>query len=91
MRPQTEFMESPLNEWSQKGQTFADEEEELTTSSGMNMHQQVDTGELLGGLSFELDDKMHVDDEDRRPGGLARDYTWTLYTPVLYNAIYSPT
>lgn len=42
MRPQTEFMGSPLNERSQKGQTFAEEEEEeLTTSSGMNMHQQV--------------------------------------------------
>ncbi|KAI3817004.1 hypothetical protein L1987_10790 [Smallanthus sonchifolius] len=38
MRPQTEFMGSPL---SQKGQTFVEEEvqedEELTTSSGMNL------------------------------------------------------
>lgn len=43
MRPQTELMGSPLNERSQKSQTFADEdeEEELTTSNGMNLHQQV--------------------------------------------------
>lgn len=44
MRPQPEFMGSPVTEMSQKGQTFVeqeehedDDEEELTTSSGMNL------------------------------------------------------
>ncbi|XP_024986264.1 filament-like plant protein 4 isoform X2 [Cynara cardunculus var. scolymus] len=57
MRPQTEFMGSPLNERSPKGQTFAAEEEveeeELTTSNGMSLHQQV--GEVGNESPVHLD------------------------------------